>query len=293
VLGACNSILGITDVEVAGGDAPPGDGSRADAPLGTADAPPDTPPGTPDAPPVVYPVYAHSDHVLYAIDLQASTLTTVGPFNTPPVNNVEDVITDLAVMPDNTIYAVSATQLYTADPTDGHVTLIGALSACGTQTVALTATPNGELWAGDYMGALCLVDPSTSPPTIAPPITMEGGLALSGDMVAVDNGTVFGTAYKRSDPVNTGTQASNLLVTINLHTGAVVQVGTGTGFPKLFGLSYADGKVFGFVHDGTGRVVTIDPASGVGTLYGTFIDPTTQMGISFAGAGVNALVAPH
>jgi hypothetical protein len=289
VLGACNQILGITDLKVAGGD----DSSPSDAPLGAPDTPPDTPPGTPDGPPIAYPVYAHSDHILYAIDLAAGTLTTVGPFNTPTVNNMQDVITDLAVMPDSLIYAVSATQLYTVDASDGHVTLIGALSACGTETVALTATPNGELWAGDYMGALCRIDPLTNPPTIEPPVAMQGGLALSGDMVAVDNGTVFGTAYKLSDPVNAGTQASNLLVTINLHTGAVVQVGTGTGFPKLFGLSYANGKVFGFVHDGTGDVVTIDPASGVGTLYGTFIDPANQKGISFAGAGVNALVAPH
>jgi hypothetical protein len=283
-LGACNSILGITDIKLVGDAAP----VTGDAPPGT----PDTPPGTPDAPPVVYPVYAHSDHVLYAIDLQAGTLTTVGRFNAPAVNNVEDVITDLAVTPDDTIYVASQTRLYTADPVDGHVTLVGALSACGTQTVALTATPSGELWAGDYLGALCRIDLATSPPTVESPVTMQGGLALSGDMVAIDNGTVFGTAYRRSDPVNTGTQADNLLVTIDLHTGAVVQVGTGTGFPKLFGLSYANGKVFGFVHDESGRVITIDPASGVGTVYGTFIDPTTQHGISFSGAGVSPLVAP-
>src|SRR3954468_20408674 len=40
-----------------------------------------------------YTVFAHSDKILYSIDLMAKTLVTVGPFNAP--NN--DVITDLAV----------------------------------------------------------------------------------------------------------------------------------------------------------------------------------------------------
>jgi hypothetical protein len=36
--------------------------------------------------------------------------------------------------------------------------------------------------------------------------------------------------------------------------------------------------------------VTIDPMTGAGTLFGTFTDPMTGKGISFAGAGVNAMV---
>ena len=48
--------------------------------------------------------------------------------------------------------------------------------------------------------------------------------------------------------------------------------------------------MFGFTHDGTGHVVTIDRTTGVGTLFATFTDPATNKGISFAGAGVNSLV---
>ena len=57
-------------------------------------------------------------------------------------------------------------------------------------------------------------------------------------------------------------------------------------------VAFALGKVFGFTHDGTGRVLTVDPTTGVGTLFNTFTDPTSHMPISFAGAGVNALVDP-
>ena len=48
-------------------------------------------------------VYAHSDHVLYTIDLSAKTLVTVGNFNAP--NN--DVITDLAVAPEMSTWQIA------------------------------------------------------------------------------------------------------------------------------------------------------------------------------------------
>lgn len=292
------SLIGIAMIVAAcgpanGGRTPDahGVGSGVDAPAGT----PDADPNAPDAPPGTngYAVFAHGDHTLYTIDLQQKTLKTVGPFNAPQVmvgtKMVEDVITDLAVAPNNTIYVISETALYTADPNDGHVTKVGSSAACGTKTVALTTTPDGKIWAGDFKGAICEIDITTNPPTVKAPVMMQGGLALSGDFVAVDNGTVYGTAYKLADAANTGSQIDNLLVTVDVHTGAVTQLGA-TGFPKLFGASFSGGKVFGFTHDGTGNVVTIDRTSGVGTLYATFTDPATTKGIAFAGAGVNSLV---
>lgn len=231
-----------------------------------------------------FSVYAHSDTVLYLFDAQAVTLNVVGPFNAPSA----DPITDLAVAPDNTIYVISETALYTANPTDGHVTKLGSLSACGSKGVALTTTPDGKLWTGDFMGTLCQIDTTTSPPTVGAAIQMSSNMALSGDFVAVDDGTVFGTAYKKSDNASQGTQLSNVLVKIDIPTGMVTQVGP-TGFPKLFGVAFAAGKVFGFTHDGTGHVVTIDPSTGTGTQVAAFKDSSNQ-GISFGGAGVSSLV---
>jgi hypothetical protein len=230
-------------------------------------------------------VYAHSDTVLYVVDVNAKTLNTVGPFNAPN----SDVITDLAVAPDNTIYVISNTAIYTASATDGHVTMLGSLAACGSKGVALTTTPDGKLWEGDFMGALCQIDTTQSPPAVLAPISMTSGMALSGDFVAVSNGTVFGSAYKKTDPANMGTQIDNVLVKLDIATGTVTQVGP-TGYPKLFGVAFAASQVFGFTHDGTGHVVTIDPNTGTGTLFGTFMDPMTNKGISFAGAGVSSLV---
>ena len=264
-----------------------GSGTGADAPNGGPDADPFLPDaGSNDS----YTVYAHSDFTLYSINLQTKTLTTVGGFNAPPAGSGtgSDVITDLAVAPNNTIYVVSETAIYTADPNDGHVTKVGSTSACGTKTVALTTTPDGKIWAGDYGGKICQIDISGATPVVKPPVTMSGGLALSGDMVAVDDGTVFGTAYKLSDASGKGTQLSNLLVTVDVNTGNTTVIGTGTGYPKLFGASYAGGQVFGFTHDKTGHVVTIDRTTGAGTVYATFSDAAGP--ISFAGAGVNSLI---
>jgi hypothetical protein len=231
---------------------------------------------------VEYPVYAHSDHTLYSITLSTKALVVIGSFGTT------DVITDLAVAPDGTIYVVSHTTLYTADPHDGHVTKIGTLSDCGQDNVALSFLPDARLFVADYKGQFCQIDYSVSPPTVTPVAKLSANMAVSGDLVAVKDGTLYASAYDLS---NSSTQTDNVLVKINPDTASVTMVGA-SGYPKLFGVAFSLGKVFGFTHDGTGRVVTIDPATGQGTLFNTFMDPSTGQPISFAGAGVNALVSP-
>jgi len=244
-----------------------------------------------------YTVYAHGDHTLYRIDLQSKRLETVGPFNAPNVlvgsKMEEDVITDLAVAPDDTIWVISNTAIYTASPTDGHVTRRGNLAACGQAGVALTFTPDGKLYTADFKGAFCRIDTSASPPTVTPVASLGSGMAVSGDLVAVADGTMYATAYRLSDASNTGTQLKNLLVKVNPATAAVTTMGS-TGYPKLFGVAFAMGQVFGFTHDGTGEVITINPTTGVGTLFNSFPDPASTMGdgIRFAGAGVNSMVSP-
>jgi len=239
-----------------------------------------------------YTVYAHGDHVLYSIDLMAKTLVTVGPFNAPKVGSSEDVITDLAVGPDNTIYVVSKTNIYTASPIDGHVTLLGAISTCGSDNVAMSVTPDGKLLLGDFKGTMCKVDITMTPPTVTQIGMVGQGMALSGDMVAVADGTIYGTGYLISDGNTKGTGLNNVLVKLDPATGQMTSQVGATGFPKLFGVAYGIGQVFGFTHDGSGDVVTIDPNTGKGTLFNSFKDPSTNMGISFAGAGVNPMVSP-
>jgi hypothetical protein len=235
-----------------------------------------------------YTVYAHSDTVLYHIDLTNKMLVKVGAFNAPG----GDTMTDVAVSPDDIIYTISKTTLYTADPNDGHVTKVADVKNCGTYAVALTFENDGSLYAADFNGQFCKIDRSTTPPTVQPVAMIGQGLAISGDIVAVGDGTMYGTAYKIADGNNSGTGLDNILVKLNPMTGTVSQQVGATGYPKMFGVAYALGQVFGFTHDGSGDVVTIDPKTGKGTLYNSFTDPDTGSPISFAGAGENSLVSP-
>jgi hypothetical protein len=240
-----------------------------------------------------YTVYAHSDHHLYLIDLMAKSLVDVGPFNAPQVAGAngkmaEDVITDLGVAPDGTIYVVSKTSLYTASASNGQVTKVAGISACGTDVVALSFTPDGSLYTADYMGAFCKITVNGSNAQVQSVGTISNGLAISGDLVAVGDGTMYGTAYSLSD---SSTTTNNILVKVNPANAQVQTIGK-TGFPKLFGVAFALGQVFGFTHDGSGDVITINPQTGQGTLFNSFTDPSTGKGISFAGAGVNANVSP-
>ncbi len=218
----------------------------------------------------------------------------------------EDVITDLAVSGDNTIYVVSKTNLYTASPTDGHVTMIGSIGTCGSDNVALTFVPDGSLYVGDYNGNFCQIDLSANPPAVKSIGMLSGGLALSGDIVAVDDGTVYGTAYLLSDlkangGTGGGTIDNNYLIKLDPKTATATIIGQ-TGYPKLFGIAFDNGVVYGFVHSvydpsthkssANGQVISIDPKTGVGTAYNTFNDPMTNMPIGFSGAGVNYMVPP-
>jgi hypothetical protein len=174
---------------------------------------------------------------------------------------------------------------------DGHVTQVGPVTSCGSAAVALTFTPDGSLYAADYKGAFCKIDLSMMPPKVTQIATVGSAMAIAGDLVAVADGTMYGTAYLLADPAKKGTQLNNTLVKIDPTNASVTVLGP-TGYPELFGIAYAMGQVFGFTHDGSGDVVTIDPKTGKGTLFNSFTDPTTMKGLSFAGAGVNAMVSP-
>lgn len=229
-----------------------------------------------------YTVYANGDYKLYLIDLQAKTLTPVGPFNAPN----SDVITDIAVAPDDTIYGVSMTTLYTIDRLDGHATAVSDLSACGVENVGATFTKGGHMYVADFAGAFCEVDYHSSPPVVHQLGKLSGNMAVSGDMVAVDDGTLYATVYDLNDA---NTQNDNWLATIDPATSQVVKIGP-IGVGRLFGVSYAMGHVFGFTHDGSGSVYSIDTSTGASTLFNSYTDPNGGGSIPWAGAAVNALV---
>ena len=123
------------------------------------------------------------------------------------------------------------------------------------------------------------------PLAISKTVTLSGGVALAGDLVAIDDGTMYGTVYDLSGSAS----AVNSLAKIDPATGTTTVLGS-TGSSELFGAAYALGQVFGFTHDGSGKVITMNPMTGAGTAFNTFMDPSSNKGIKFAGAGVNSMV---
>ncbi len=239
-----------------------------------------------------YTIYAHTDHSLYYVDLTTTSLVPVGPFQAPPTTEAgvgEDSLLDLAVTPDDVVWVVSQSALYRADAMTGHVTKVGDIAPCGAGNVALTATTSGKLYLGDEKGAICSLDPATTPPKVTLIGSLNGGLALVGDLATIGDGTTFGSAYSVASPA---TLTNNLLVRIDLSNVNATASDGGIGYGRLFGVAFGAGKVFAFTHDGTGGVIAIDPSTGTGTLYNQFTDPTTNQRALFQGAGVNPLVSP-
>ena len=262
-------------------------GSRADA-RPASDAGPEEGCGELES---CFTVYVNTDRELYLVDLTTKELVDVGPFLAPYDDALggEDVITDIAVSPEGELFGISAAAFYTIDHTNGKATQVGPLDACGAFGVALSFAPDGNLYSGDYNGEFCRIDPSVSPPTVTPIGNLGGTYALSGDLVAVSDGTLFGTAY---DTADFGTQDDNFLVKIDPETGHATRLAGSIGHGRLFGVAYDVGLLFAFSHDGTGQAVTVDPTTGVGTPYATFTAPGTGTPLVFAGAGVNANVPP-
>src|SRR5438067_10677072 len=67
-----------------------------------------------------FSVYAHSNDTLYVVDFGSKIISRIGKFG------ISGSMTDLAVAPDNTIYAVSNTAIYTISPATGAATMVGS-----------------------------------------------------------------------------------------------------------------------------------------------------------------------
>jgi len=213
-------------------------------------------------------IWANSPTTLYRIDPSTFVVTTVGKFNSG------DSITDLALTPSGDLYAISFTELYKVDKSTGAATPIKTLS--GTGNDGMTFLPNGNLIAGDSAGDLTLINPSTG--SISTIGNFGSGLKMAGDMVAVKNGTTYGTSSAAAGGADA--TSNNVLMQVDVATGHATAIGP-TGHANVWGVAYANGHVIGF--DTAGEILQIDPATGASTVL-------AQKSIEFWGATQSPLV---
>jgi hypothetical protein len=215
---------------------------------------------------------------------------------------------------DGTIYAHTATTLYTVDPTTFDLTTVGTFgtsdemtdlaitpdnsiftisktalyrinastaaatmifSGIASSNVALTFQKNGTLLAADQSGTVRVIDPTSNMVTELG--TYGTGYDTAGDLVAVSDGTMFGVSTEAPGLGN----STNVLIKVDTTNASATTVGK-IGYTGVFGVAYTGGRVIAFTS--TGQIIRIDPMTGMGTLV------ATHTGVAFYGAGTSPLV---
>jgi hypothetical protein len=204
-------------------------------------------------------IYSHTSTTLFRVNADTLALSTVGDF-TWPAGIMNEAITDIAVDETGDLIGVSLTRLYRINPLTAQATLLADLEP-GRQFNALSWVPAGVIpgasgetlvgAAGD--GSLWRVSLQTGQ---AMQIGSFGsGYTSSGDLVSIEGAGTF-AAIKDG--------GKDKLARVDPTTGAATPVGTGIGFPNVYGLGYWKGRLYGFTS--WEQIIVIDPTTGKGTL---------------------------
>ena len=186
-------------------------------------------------------VYANTSGSLYEVDPENGDMTLIGEFreNGVPVDHFEDIAIDLS----GHMYGGTGEYMYLINPNNAEVRSICPLDI---DTTALTFTSEGTLIIG-METALYTFDVVTCEVDV---LIANSYYETSGDIVGLPDGYLYWT-------VRGG--GSDRLVKVNPQTGSEQWIGD-IGEERLFGIGYANDKLFGF--SGSGLMVEIDPTSG-------------------------------
>ena len=155
-------------------------------------------------------------------------------------------LVDIALAPNGAMYGAGSNHVfYTVNRETGAATPVGA--GIGFYVNGLTVSPAGVIY-GSGNEVLLTIDPATGQGT---PIGSGTGFNSSGDLAFLANGDL----YMSSSPGDT-------LVKLSSATGSGALVGP-IGRPTVYGLGESLGTLFGITFGGV--LLTIDPATGVGT----------------------------
>lgn len=236
-------------------------------------------------------VFAHSGDTLYALDRETLAATEIGP-----ITGIGELpLLDLAIDSNDQFIGITRDTLYRIDPATGAATRIQDLAyeARGFTSLSYAPIDVDNVFPADMLvavndrGEVFRIDMnSSSSGATATQIGSFGStpsgepIGSSGDLIAVRGFGIFAT-------VNLDVGMENYedhLAQIDPVTWKATVLGqSGTGFDKIFGLGFWNGKIYGFVDDGieadTGRLIEIDPQTGAGTLI-------HQAPIRWLGAGV-------
>lgn len=244
---------------------------------------PDAPPTGDDAPATqnMSRVYAHSGSTLYRLDPMNLSAAPIGVM--AGITDDQDLL-DLAVDKNDRLVGITRTRLYGLDATTGAAALIRDLSASAQGFTSLSYVPGPAvadpdvLVAANDQGQVFRINETTGDATMIGSYgTGSGGqIVSSGDLFGVRGLGIYAT-------VDVGTHVNDYLAVIDPVTWAATPLPNDTGYDKIFGLGFWNGKIYGFVDNGfdlmTGTLIEIDPTTGAGT-------PLSSSGVRWFGAGV-------
>lgn len=216
-------------------------------------------------PPVVFPedvlVYAHSKDTLYSFEPSTNSVVEIGKF-TLEGGKAENIL-DLAVDAQGKMFAVGVTTLYSVDPTEATLTVIGFLDFGGADEVQIPALgfipatvfrSYEALLGADNTGRVFEINRETA--KITDLGQYPDGWLSSGDIVSVKGLGTYATV-KRDNAV------SDTLVRITFNTNGIAAMtvvgpieNESTEFKRLYGLGYWGQSLYGFAADGT--LISID-----------------------------------
>lgn len=246
---------------------------------------------TTDAPPAVDTsrVFAHvsSDAMgqpegqpdrLYRLNAMLLSPIEVGPITglDHPDPQIEEHLLDLAIDNNDRMFGVTATRIFTLDAQTGAATYVADLPA-GSFFSSLSfvqqdpndpQSPDILVTAGGN-GDVLQIDTQTGAATVIGNYGMKDGKQIrsSGDLFGVRG---FGPTGIYAT-VDLEGETEDYLATIDPANGWKATIlGSGTGFDKIFGLGFWNGRIYGFVDEGyemgSGKVIEIDPTTGIGAV---------------------------
>ena len=202
-------------------------------------------------------VYAHTSSALYRVDPDTLAITKIADF---AWSSGTDSMTDIAIDKTGVMIGVSYAAVYRIDVTTAVATrmstgLSGTFNGLSFVPAEMLGGTGDDILVGtrNADGLVFRIDPMTGQSTS---VGNMGGFASSGDLVAVKN---FGTVQTADNGFS-----ADRLVRLAPQTFAATAVGSDIGYGEIWGVAYWKDKIFGFTSGG--EFVTIDPATGAGTL---------------------------
>jgi len=190
-------------------------------------------------------------------DLTSGTFTLLSTVTTVSLSRI-------AVTPDNQLYGITGTALYSIDPSDGSVVLIGSTNVV-LQTIAFG--PNGVLYGIDINNNFCEVDLTTGAASLL--FHIDGYNDLANGMVYDPIDQIF--YFASEDGNNSGSQ----LATLSLDGTFTLSTLKNPDYILVNGV-FLDGEtLYGITVDR--QQLTIDKTTGLETPGQTMTGTTSQI----------------